>query len=111
MSLRPPRSTRSDSLFPYTTRFRSAGLRHTAALTALGDQAKHPQAHLDLIETLAADLHPAHYMSVGVHFLRRAQCHAGKPLLQRLAHAFFTCLIQHLCAKAPEYLPPGQRLG
>src|SRR3546814_3413171 len=31
MIRRPPRSTRTDTLFPYTTLFRSAVLRHTAA--------------------------------------------------------------------------------
>src|SRR3546814_2512916 len=36
MILRPPRSTRTDTLFPYTTLFRSALLRH--AHGAAGDQ-------------------------------------------------------------------------
>src|SRR3546814_12779373 len=30
MILRPPRSTRTDTLFPYTTLFRSTGASHTA---------------------------------------------------------------------------------
>src|SRR3546814_10948328 len=32
MILRPPRSTRTDTLFPYTTRFRSLGLRRDVGL-------------------------------------------------------------------------------
>src|SRR3546814_6014451 len=31
MKRRPPRSTRTDTLFPYTTLFRSAGIRHQRA--------------------------------------------------------------------------------
>src|SRR3546814_21085558 len=31
MIRRPPRSTRTDTLFPYTTLFRSVGLQHAAA--------------------------------------------------------------------------------
>src|SRR3546814_4376679 len=39
MIRRPPRSTRTDTLFPYTTLFRSSGRRfgHQAAVHALGD--------------------------------------------------------------------------
>src|SRR3546814_3493035 len=34
MIRRPPRSTRTDTLFPYTTRFRSAGLRLVVGVSA-----------------------------------------------------------------------------
>src|SRR3546814_20387559 len=36
MIRRPPRSTRTDTLFPYTTLFRSAGAGHQVALQHLG---------------------------------------------------------------------------
>src|SRR3546814_20475951 len=36
MIRRPPRSTRTDTLFPYTTLFRSFGHEDAAALAALG---------------------------------------------------------------------------
>src|SRR3546814_4544941 len=37
MIRRPPRSTRTDTLFPYTTRFRSAGTAGAGAAWALSD--------------------------------------------------------------------------
>src|SRR3546814_9619516 len=51
MIRRPPRSTRTDTLFPYTTLFRSPGVGIQAAerLHALGDPAllaEHGDAHL-----------------------------------------------------------------
>src|SRR3546814_10853741 len=38
MILRPPRSTRTDTLFPYTTLFRSAAGCHTTKCVALGER-------------------------------------------------------------------------
>src|SRR3546814_1612499 len=40
MIRRPPRSTRTDTLFPYTTRFRSAGFEQTAELIGV-DRLRH----------------------------------------------------------------------
>src|SRR3546814_1766354 len=58
MIRRPPRSTRSDTLFPYTTRFRSAAAA-TASTVRMTDRAgegvghSHPQEKLSLL-TLGA---------------------------------------------------------
>src|SRR3546814_2277702 len=38
MSRRPPRSTRTDTLFPYTTLFRSGGSAAVEAVAATGDK-------------------------------------------------------------------------
>src|SRR3546814_21185665 len=42
MIRRPPRSTRTDTLFPYTTLFLSPGHRRTAAATVAGAGPRHP---------------------------------------------------------------------
>src|SRR3546814_10858572 len=50
MILRPPRSTRTDTLFPYTTLFRSVGLHHRVAqghLAVAGDDDMAVAAHRD----------------------------------------------------------------
>src|SRR3546814_8105537 len=54
MIRRPPRSTRTDTLFPYTTLFRSARLDHLTGLDpALGERDQ--LAGADLAKQLAAD--------------------------------------------------------
>src|SRR3546814_15232668 len=50
MIRRPPRSTRTDTLFPYTTLFRSASSRETAA--AVG----HPERGAALIARMEGEL-------------------------------------------------------
>src|SRR3546814_10819341 len=40
MILRPPRSTRTDTLFPYTTLFRSKRMRHRIVLVGFGNVAR-----------------------------------------------------------------------
>src|SRR3546814_12679490 len=48
MIRRPPRSTRTDTLFPYTTLFRSAlEAEHADALEALGDEELAPATDVD----------------------------------------------------------------
>src|SRR3546814_2322917 len=46
MIRRPPRSTRTDTLFPYTTLFRSRG-RHQIAVVGVHRQVAQPCGHLD----------------------------------------------------------------
>src|SRR3546814_8979085 len=43
MIRRPPRSTRTDTLFPYTTLFRSSGHCNSAVIFAPHDDAAHPR--------------------------------------------------------------------
>src|SRR3546814_7639757 len=52
MRRRPPRSTRTDTLFPYTTLFRSATLERRRDLLALPDRLL---GGLDLLDLLDAD--------------------------------------------------------
>src|SRR3546814_11332299 len=59
MILRPPRSTRTDTLFPYTTLFRSEQHAHLF----LGTWADDPQVHRDRART---NLHPTDVMPAHV---------------------------------------------
>src|SRR3546814_9460726 len=42
MIRRPPRSTRTDTLFPYTTLFRSPAHKHTASISSPSNEASRP---------------------------------------------------------------------
>src|SRR3546814_6514397 len=50
MILRPPRSTRTDTLFPYTTRCRSPGAKGPVRLNVVADAAKQLEAEPEHIE-------------------------------------------------------------
>src|SRR3546814_1532640 len=70
MVRRPPRSTRTDTLFPYTTLFRSAGRPGNVrgpALRRRARQAERPE------EVLSARLHRGR-LSVGAAALHRRAC-------------------------------------
>src|SRR3546814_13210003 len=53
MIRRPPRSTRTDTLFPYTTLFRSAG-----RLLREGCEVRHPEGPRSLLPRLGPSAHP-----------------------------------------------------
>src|SRR3546814_8820056 len=56
MLRRPQRSTRTDTLFPYTTLFRSAGDRLSDRAKPVGDRARgDPAAGARLVDALPAD--------------------------------------------------------
>src|SRR3546814_7712850 len=56
MRRRPPRSTRTDTLFPYTTLFRSVGSNvHDPAVPALAHRVRRGAAHQ--VETVQIDPH------------------------------------------------------
>src|SRR3546814_6205703 len=57
MILRPPRSTRTDTLFPYTTLFRSGDEVAVAAPCAAGDQAYRRRRPVPVDGADAAQLH------------------------------------------------------
>src|SRR3546814_12220046 len=83
MIRRPPGSTRTDTLFPYTTRFRAAGVESSAvAMTlasvrgggqrAAGDPGREPQASADrvvpaggYIRAEALQAEPGQHLGVG----------------------------------------------
>src|SRR3546814_9354415 len=54
MIRRPPRSTRTDTLFPYTTLFRSHGKRSGASGIRRRARSKHPRAYLEHAGTVKA---------------------------------------------------------
>src|SRR3546814_11206697 len=55
MIRRPPRSTRTDTLFPYTTLFRSAGHRRRQSRRAAGAGPSADQRRGGTLTTIAAD--------------------------------------------------------
>src|SRR3546814_20171732 len=89
MSLRPPRSTRSATLFPYTTRFLSLGLKAGIEVR------KHGGNHLRMLAGNRRDdrsrIHPVEDLDA---FLRAGRAHpakhaAGLLLAQRLHDPVF----------------------
>src|SRR3546814_12966887 len=75
MIRRPPRSTRTDTLFPYTTLFRSARLACRSAEAPRGEHAVHrPEARhmlgivpvVELLLVRAVDVHPVHEQAARV---------------------------------------------
>src|SRR3546814_2923233 len=91
MIRRPPRSTRTDTLFPYTTLFRSARLACRSAEAPRGEHAVHrPEARhmlgivpvVELLLVRAVDVHPVH----------RSEEHTSElQSLMRISYAVF-CL-------------------
>src|SRR3546814_3015617 len=75
MIRRPPRATRTDILFPYTTRFRSVAAgdeQRQGALVVGGRMAQHqPAQHARLVDKLGGAHHVAHAQA-GAEILREA---------------------------------------
>src|SRR3546814_1122516 len=71
MKRRPPRSTRTDTLFPYTTLFRSSG---GGGMPAPGAASLLPQA-----ETAMAIIEPSARMASDVRIDARRACPPGAP--------------------------------
>src|SRR3546814_5992202 len=95
MIRRPPRSTRTDTLFPYTTLFRSEAARFKTLIDALYEH------KVKLIAT--ADAEPAHLYPEGdgaFEFERRSEEHTSElQSLMRISYAVF-CLKK----KTPNHL-------
>src|SRR3546814_4131359 len=95
MIRRPPRSTRTDTLFPYTTLFRSHALDHRQQ----GDQRGQVEQHLSRIGARRAEcrggtqLHPVRQPAFGVAERRaRSEEHTSElQSLMRISYAVF-CL-------------------
>src|SRR3546814_3640140 len=86
MIRRPPRSTRTDTLFPYTTLFRSAACQRVAvARHHLGHVVAHDVAH-------QPDEHQVHRMAQGLGDRHRSEEHTSElQSLMRTSYAVF-CL-------------------
>src|SRR3546814_4990983 len=90
MIRRPPRSTRTDTLFPYTTLFRSDPLDQPPAAHAADDEAeiigRPHQADLEGVEVLEAGAHRQQGL------LQRSEEHTSElQSLMRISYAVF-CL-------------------
>src|SRR3546814_9167149 len=94
MLRRPPRSTRTDTLFPYTTLFRSDAIAVGAAL-AVGGGAGQDDVGLDRAEGLVVEAAGPHRRRrhVGDHDVRlRSEEHTSElQSLMRISYAVF-CL-------------------
>src|SRR3546814_19831298 len=89
MIRRPPRSTRTDTLFPYTTLFRAPAVERAAAVEeqrrdpvriAGVHPERHPQEGIDV--ACALDRAHRHAVATGVVYAGRApvpDSHAGRP--------------------------------
>src|SRR3546814_9321358 len=58
MIRRPPRSTRTDTLFPYTTLFRSGAFGHEIRIVERADDAIIAPAHIGLADEIATEQEP-----------------------------------------------------
>src|SRR3546814_3255073 len=87
MIRRPPRSTRTDTLFPYTTLFRSQGVAHRHLVHVLQDLARH---RADIRTAMAAyfsfvahaaqrHTHELAVRGTGYGLPQRSLAHAGRP--------------------------------
>src|SRR3546814_7054248 len=88
MIRRPPRSTRTDTLFPYTTRFRSVveQQRHLAGLGIdTGGDLAHPEIAFDAVAWCAGDDRR------GIGLLRSEEHTSELQSLMRISYAVF-CL-------------------
>src|SRR3546814_9457853 len=96
MIRRPPRSTRTDTLFPYTTLFRSHGGAHLD---------RHPRprrAVEDMVEGIAVEIHQHE------HDDRRFDDHRPEPPAARLLHfhvAFHSPCSCHISGQPPLVTP------
>src|SRR3546814_4875293 len=84
MIRRPPRSTRTDTLFPYTTLFRSLGAHRGSGPQGAGH---HPVSHVPGHHRIAPAQHAA-----AAHHLSRSEEHTSElQSLMRISYAVF-CL-------------------
>src|SRR3546814_4720724 len=88
MILRPPRSTRTDTLFPYTTLFRSSAI--DAAVAAFGGKVQRVRASAEAQMRLAAREHPL-VVGDGVGGFRSEEHTSELQSLMRISYAVF-CL-------------------
>src|SRR3546814_4164523 len=94
MIRRPPRYTRTDTLFPYTTLFRSALVREAQKLS--------DEEHFELIETFICELGRRIVSHARVH---RSEEHTSElQSLMRISYAVF-CLNKKSIVRIPPLTP------
>src|SRR3546814_5582893 len=87
---RPPSATRSDTLFPYTTRFRSSANKHTRMNTTT-HHLIHTAQDVPYI-TQTPHIKTLHFISISLHFTNRSEEHTSEiQTLMRNSYAVF-CL-------------------
>src|SRR3546814_9766954 len=89
MIRRPPRSTRTDTLFPYTTLFRSSAARALQLVEQLGGDDRARRAHRMAQRNAAAI--GVHLFRVKAQFLRSEEHTSELQSLMRISYAVF-CL-------------------
>src|SRR3546814_6184601 len=72
MIRRPPRSTRTDTLFPYTTRFRSFDVSKAAASIVVSDDAVKQRYEADKSQYMAPERIKLAYVSLSLDALQTA---------------------------------------
>src|SRR3546814_7612193 len=102
MRRRPPRSTRTDTLFPYTTLFRSCASPTTAAPAPHSDQENRRRRRLSPACPACSPRAPA--------LVRRSEEHTSElQSLMRISYAVF-CLKKKKSISATPYLSSNIRL-
>src|SRR3546814_9473264 len=112
MIRRPPRSTRTDTLFPYTTRFRSRR-RVDAVAAAIGEASTHARYilrirahHLDRSGQRARPVHAAAAAARYPHRAERSEEHTSElQSLMRISYAVFCLKTKNTNKKIPNITP------
>src|SRR3546814_9406076 len=91
MIRRPPRSTRTDTLFPYTTRFRSTNPALNAFTAVTADHARAKAAAIDQMRSAGRPLGPLAGVPFAVKNLRSEEHTSELQSLMRISYAVF-CL-------------------
>src|SRR3546814_3049370 len=107
MIRRPPRSTRTDTLFPYTTLFRSKGVRGGDASRKLSkgqDRGAIP-SNAAAQRNFVAILEPSALRAVGKGDMRSEEHTSELQSLMRISYAVF-CLKKNNMQNTPTYPHP-----
>src|SRR3546814_14776981 len=89
MIRRPPRSTRTDTLFPYTTLFRSVAEGVAELAIGVGRAGEHFLADADILEIVGGG--DPHAQDIGAGFVRSEEHTSELQSLMRISYAVF-CL-------------------
>src|SRR3546814_11889664 len=85
MTLRPPRSTRTDTLFPYTTLFRSV------EITVIAARAAEDQIQIIVAQYLGRHCNPPFRFNPACASKRAHVRHFGHIMLEQCLNALFQC--------------------
>src|SRR3546814_7561101 len=92
MIRRPPRSTRTDTLFPYTTLFRSMSFSSCVTALRVGSQGHGTQPHVTILTVCAAwnrYVSPRWFICQCGHYLRKHRSEEHTSELQSLMRSSY----------------------